>query len=81
MRTSLWSKAETGMTDRLVCACNMVSEKEIVQALKKGATETPDIQRITQAGTSCGRCLMTIDRMVEDYERMHPRDPQGKLGF
>lgn len=77
----MWSKAETGMTDRLVCACNMVSEKEIVQALKKGATETSDIQRITKAGTSCGRCLMTIDRMVEEYEIMHPRNTQRRLEF
>lgn len=69
------------MRDRLVCICNMVSEKEILGELKKGAEDTSAIQRITRAGTSCGRCLTTIDRMVDEYYLMHPQDPQGKLEF
>lgn len=69
------------MSDRLVCMCNMVSEKEIVHELKKGAKDTSDIQRIIRAGTSCGRCLITIDRMVEDFYMMHPQDQQGLLDF
>ncbi len=55
------------MSDRLVCICNMVSEKEIIGELKKGAKETADIQRTTRAGTSCGRCLILIDHLVEEF--------------
>lgn len=55
------------MNDRLVCFCNMVSEKEIIGELKEGARETSDIQRITRAGTSCGRCLILIDHLVEEF--------------
>ena len=69
------------MSDHLVCICNMVSEKEIIHELKKGAKETADIQRVTMAGTSCGRCLMTIDQIVEEFCIMHPQDPQGRLEF
>lgn len=69
------------MSRTLVCVCNMVSEKEILTALKKGARSTSDIQRATKAGTSCGRCLMTIDRIVEEYLQQLPADPQQKIEF
>jgi bacterioferritin-associated ferredoxin len=59
------------MSDRLVCICNMVSEKEILGEMKKGAKETADIQRATRAGTSCGRCLILIDHLVEDFHRQN----------
>ncbi len=67
------------MSNRLICICNMVSEQEIIQELKKGAIDTADIQYATRAGTSCGKCLMAIDRIVEEYQLTQSQDPQGKL--
>ncbi len=61
--------------------CNMVTEKEINAALTKGARSTSDIQRITRAGTSCGRCLVVIDAIVEEFLTQLPRDPQQKIDF
>ncbi|MGV8094834.1 MAG: bacterioferritin-associated ferredoxin [Mangrovibacterium sp.] len=55
------------MSNRLVCICNMVSEKEITRELERGAKETADIQKATRAGTSCGRCLVLIDHLVEEF--------------
>jgi len=69
------------MGKRLVCLCNLVEENEILLALKKGATTTKEIQVTTRAGTSCGRCITEIDRMVEDYQKKKPKDPQTKLDF
>ena len=69
------------MGKRLVCLCNMVSEKEIHVALEKGAQSTSDIQRMTRAGTSCGRCLPWIDSIVEEFLSSCPKDPQSKLDF
>lgn len=69
------------MSRRLVCVCNLVTEKEILQVLRKGALSTADIQQATRAGTSCGRCLMEIDRMVEEYLDEKPRDGQQRLHF
>jgi bacterioferritin-associated ferredoxin len=69
------------MSRRLVCVCNLVTEKEILQVLKHGAGSTADIQRMTRAGTSCGRCLMEIDRMVEDYLEQKPGDGQQRIDF
>lgn len=69
------------MGKRLVCICNMVTEKEIHFALMKGARSTPDIQRITRAGTSCGRCLPWIDSIVEEFLNNLPDDPQQRIEF
>jgi bacterioferritin-associated ferredoxin len=55
------------MSDRLVCICNMVSEKEIIHELKKGAKKAADIQKTTRAGTSCGRCLISINHLVKEF--------------
>jgi bacterioferritin-associated ferredoxin len=59
----------------------MVTENEILAALKKGARSTSDIQRMTSAGTSCGRCLVVIDNLVEEYLSKLPVDPQQRIDF
>ena len=69
------------MGRKLVCLCNMVSENEILAALKKGARSTSEIQKITAAGTSCGRCLVLIDAIVEEFLAHQPNDPQQRLEF
>ncbi len=69
------------MSKRLVCLCNMVTEKEILAALQKGARTTSDIQKMTRAGTSCGRCLPWIDTIVAEYLATLPQDAQQKLNF
>ena len=69
------------MSKRLVCICNMVAEKEISSTLDKGARSTADIQRLTSAGTSCGKCLVLIDAIVEEFITNLPSDPQQKINF
>ena len=69
------------MSNRLVCMCNLVDEKEIVSVLKKGATSASDIQRLTRAGTSCGKCLPVIDELVNEFQNKKPKDQQQKLNF
>jgi len=69
------------MKQRLVCLCNMITEKEIRDALAKGARSANDIQKITRAGTSCGRCLPWIDSIVEEFLANQSLDPQQKINF
>jgi NAD(P)H-nitrite reductase large subunit len=59
----------------------MVTEGEILKILKLGAQSTADIQRTTKAGTSCGRCLPTIDSIVEEFWRQQPDDLQQRINF
>ena len=67
------------MARKLVCICNLVTEDEITELLKKGAQNTEDIQKHTNGGTSCGRCLMEIDAIVEEYKKKNPTNQQRKL--
>ncbi|HSM46957.1 MAG TPA: (2Fe-2S)-binding protein [Draconibacterium sp.] len=69
------------MSNRLICICNFVDEKEIRLLLKKGAESTKDIQNLTRAGTSCGRCLPLIDELVAQHQKGKPKVRQEKLGF
>jgi nitrite reductase (NADH) large subunit len=69
------------MSKRIVCFCNLVDEAEIISCLKKGADSTKDIQLLTRAGTSCGRCLPVIDGIVLFYKMEKKEVPQGKLNF
>jgi nitrite reductase (NADH) large subunit len=59
----------------------MVTEKEIHAALVKGARSTTEIQKMTRAGTSCGRCLPWIDSIVEEFIAALPDDPQQRIDF
>lgn len=67
------------MANRLVCMCNFVDESEIIKLLEKGADSTSQIQSLTRAGTSCGRCLPEIDGLVADHKNTKPGSKQGKL--
>lgn len=66
---------------RIVCLCNLIDKKEIETFLKKGASSTRDIQDLTRAGTSCGRCLPEIDQIVEDFKKQKPEEQQKKLNL
>lgn len=69
------------MGRKLVCNCNVVTEQDILVVLRKGASTTKEIQKFTGAGTSCGRCLTTIDRIVEEFLENQPTSAQQKINF
>ena len=69
------------MAKRIVCFCSFVDENEIISYLNKGAESTIQIQQLTKAGTTCGRCLPVIDELVARYKKQKPKNQQGKLEF
>lgn len=49
----------------IVCICMQVTEDEIVDALKSGATTLPEIREKTGANTGCRRCEDSVKRVIE----------------
>ena len=66
---------------RLVCLCNHVTAKEIVDILRAGALSTADVQNFTSAGTGCTRCVREIDAIVENHLATSKKDPQLRIDF
>lgn len=52
--------------DAIVCGCNGVTKKMIVDAIeKKGLFTREDVKRETRASASCGGCAKTVDAILE----------------
>ena len=52
--------------DRIVCICQNVTYKTILDAIKNGATTEDDIVFGTDAGIACGYCLAEIEEILEE---------------
>lgn len=48
-----------------VCVCNAVSDREVKEAIERGATSVPDVVRACKAGGDCGSCHARIQRMID----------------
>ncbi|WCL49292.1 (2Fe-2S)-binding protein [Leptospira sp. GIMC2001] len=53
------------MRPRKTCVCKQVSEQEIIQCIKDGATSVEEISQKTLASTGCGTCYGAITRILE----------------
>lgn len=71
----------TGKREKLICLCNCVSEKEILQVLKKGAKDLEQVKRLTYAATSCGRCKGETESLIRQYLDNKPTDGQINIPF
>ncbi len=52
---------------KIVCFCNFIKEDEIIDAIKNGATTLSMVQNETLAATGCGRCIPTIDTLIDAF--------------
>ncbi len=60
------SNADEIPDDAIVCGCNGVTKKMIVEAIeKKGLFTREDVKRETRASGSCGGCAPLVDRILE----------------
>jgi bacterioferritin-associated ferredoxin len=57
----------------MICFCNQVTEKEVKLLLKrKPDYSIQDIQIVTKAGTSCGRCKSILKSIVDEEQNKKP---------
>lgn len=60
------SSVEAMPDDAIVCGCNGVTKKMIVEAIeKKGLFTREDVKRETKAASSCGGCASVVDQILE----------------
>ncbi|MEK7773637.1 MAG: nitrite reductase large subunit NirB [Deltaproteobacteria bacterium] len=60
------SSVEAMPDDAIVCGCNGVTKKMIVEAIeKKGLFTRDDVKRETKASSSCGGCASVVDQILE----------------
>ncbi len=50
----------------LVCHCRAVREAEVRAAIMAGALDAPAVGRACGAGTACGGCLPTVERLLDE---------------
>lgn len=51
----------------IVCSCRKVSDATIHNAIAAGAASIADVGRACSAGTRCGGCWSTIQRMIDEH--------------
>jgi bacterioferritin-associated ferredoxin len=53
------------MRPRKVCVCKQVSEAQIIECIRNGATSLKEISEKTTASTNCGTCAGAILAILE----------------
>jgi len=51
-----------------ICICNNVTDRDIKNLVNNNITSIEDIQRITNAGNRCGKCIHTLKEVIIEYK-------------
>jgi bacterioferritin-associated ferredoxin len=62
----------------VVCHCNVVRERAIVNAIDGGATTLSELQAACGAATSCGGCTEAVHELIAQHVR-HARVAVGAV--
>lgn len=65
--------------DELVCRCNSITAGEIRENIREGAATLEQLKKKTRAGTGCGLCVKTLQRIL-DYSQLREPGP-GDIEF
>lgn len=58
-------RSGTGSSDEgTLCNCNRVRQSVVAEAIGSGASTVEEVARATRAGTGCGSCVSSIERML-----------------
>lgn len=55
----------------IVCHCEVVSDREVVDSIRRGARTPAEVCRLTGAGRNCGTCLFSVRQLLRQ------QDPAG----
>lgn len=61
-----------------VCLCNGVSDKQIIEAVQKGATNMNMLSEKLSVATQCGKCRDYAEQLLEETKAsLAPAAPQS----
>ncbi|MCL4483032.1 MAG: (2Fe-2S)-binding protein [Bacteroidetes bacterium] len=69
------------MKNRQICLCNGVTEKEILQLVKKGAKNMDEVRKFTLATTGCGKCKFEVEALLKFHSDNKQSDLQYNIEF
>ena len=53
----------------IVCHCEVVSDRDVVECIDGGARTLSQVCRETGAGRDCGGCVFSVKRLLCEHER------------
>ena len=56
-------------TSPIVCNCMQVTENQVIESLKNGASNVKEVQETTSLGWGCGSCITRTVEMIEEYKK------------
>jgi len=66
----------------IICRCNAVTIVEIKKFIKKHPQATFDELKVeTTAGTSCGRCVVLLQKTFNHLKKETPQNDQSRISF
>jgi bacterioferritin-associated ferredoxin len=57
----------------IVCHCQAVNDRTVTAAVLSGARDVPDVGARCGAGTSCGGCHRTLERLLREHDARDDR--------
>ena len=68
------TKRMAGKEDsRIICKCMNVTNHEIENAVKEGASTYRKLQEQTKIGTVCGQCEEEATRLLQEYKQKYSK--------
>jgi bacterioferritin-associated ferredoxin len=64
-----------------VCICSAVTEREVRDAIERGARTVDAVARACCAGDDCGGCRGVIEEMIEEHAARAVRLPMLQSGL
>lgn len=56
---------------KIICQCMNVTDIDIEDAVKKGASTYLDLQNMTKCGTVCGQCKDEVEQLLHQYVHLY----------
>lgn len=65
--------------EKVICKCKNVTKGDILKAIDEGARTFKAVQKITGAGSKCGKCEETVRSFIKKHRPGIDTEETGKL--